>query len=70
LPGGLENWFTVGAWCLIVPAVSSFAAVNFTGCTTFTSVSGARREVRLAVPIQAALAGLGIVLWLVGRFVQ
>lgn len=69
LPGVFENWFVVGAWCLILPAVASFAAINFTGCTTFTSVSGARREVRVAVPIQAAFAGLGIVLWLVGRFV-
>ncbi len=69
LPGAFENWFIFGAWCLILPAVASFAAINFTGCTTFTSVSGARREVRIAVPIQAAFAGLGIVLWLVGRFV-
>jgi hypothetical protein len=69
LPGGFENWSIVGAWCLILPAVASFAAINFTGCTTFTSVSGARWEVRIALPIQAALAGLGIVLWLVGRFV-
>ncbi|MHB1033440.1 MAG: mercury methylation corrinoid protein HgcA [Pirellulales bacterium] len=69
LPGVFENWFVFGAWCLILPAVASFAAINFTGCTTFTSVSGARREVRVAVPIQAAFAGVGVVLWLVGRFV-
>jgi len=69
LPGTFENWLTLGAWCFILPAVASFAAINFTGCTTFTSVSGARLEVRVAVPIQAAFAGLGIVLWLVGRFV-
>ena len=69
LPGVFENWINVGAWCLIVPAVASFAAINFTGATTFTSVSGARREVQVAVPIQAAFAGLGLVLWFVGRFV-
>jgi acetyl-CoA decarbonylase/synthase complex subunit gamma len=69
LPGACENWFTVVAWCLILSSVVGFAAINFTGCTTFTSVSGARREVRIAVPIQAALAGVGVVLWLVGRFV-
>jgi acetyl-CoA decarbonylase/synthase complex subunit gamma len=69
LPGAFENWFVFGGWCLILPVVASFAAINFTGCTTFTSVSGARREVRVAVPIQAGLAGLGVVLWLVGRFV-
>jgi hypothetical protein len=69
LPGAFENWFTLVGWCFVLPAVASFAAINFTGCTTFTSVSGARWEVRIALPIQAALAGLGIVLWLVGRFV-
>jgi acetyl-CoA decarbonylase/synthase complex subunit gamma len=69
LPGAFENWFVFGAWCLMLPAVASFAAINFTGCTTFTSVSGARREVHVAVPIQAAVAGVGIVLWLIGRFV-
>lgn len=69
LPGACENWLTVIAWGLIMSAVIGFAAINFTGCTTFTSVSGARREVRIAVPIQAALAGVGVVLWLVGRFV-
>ncbi len=69
LPGAFENWFIFGAWCLMLPAVASFAAINFTGCTTFTSVSGARREVHVAVPIQAAAAGVGIVLWLIGRFV-
>jgi acetyl-CoA decarbonylase/synthase complex subunit gamma len=44
-------------------------AMNFTGATTYTSLSGVRREMRVAVPIQAAAAGVGVVLWLIGRFV-
>ena len=69
LPGAFENRFTMVGWCFVLPAVASFTAINFTGCTTFTSVSGARWEVRIALPIQVALAAFGIVLWLVGRFV-
>ena len=58
------------AWLLLVPAIASFLAMNFTGASTFTSLSGVRREMRVAVPLQAATAGLGLLLWLVARFVQ
>ena len=57
------------AWCLLIPTVASFMGMNFTGATTYTSLSGVRREMRVAVPIQAAAAVLGVTLWLVGRFV-
>jgi acetyl-CoA decarbonylase/synthase complex subunit gamma len=63
------NWATVAAWCLWIPVTASFAAMNFTGSTTYTSLSGVRREMRVAVPIQAAAAILGTVLWLAGKFV-
>ncbi len=56
-------------WLLIIPAVTSFMVMNFTGASTYTSLSGVRREMRIAVPLQllCALAGAG--LWLAGRFV-
>ena len=57
-----------GGWLLLVPAVASFMTMNFTGASTYTSLSGVRREMRLAVPMQATAALLGMVLWLVGRF--
>ena len=64
-----QSWATVAAWCLIVPVTTSFTAMNFTGSTNYTSLSGVRREMRRAVPIQIAAATVGFILWIVGRFV-
>ncbi len=64
-----ENWPTTVAWLLLVPAIASFLMMNFTGCSTYTSLSGVRREMRVAVPMQVVAAAVGLILWLVGRFV-
>ncbi len=63
------SWFAASAWCLMIPAAASFLAMNYTGASTYTSLSGVRVEVRIAAPIQATCAIVGAVLWLVGRFV-
>ncbi len=68
LPGGFGNFFTVTAWVLAVPAVISFLVMNFTGASTYTSLSGVRREMRIAVPLQAVAAVLGLGLWIAGLF--
>ncbi|MEQ8174861.1 MAG: mercury methylation corrinoid protein HgcA [Syntrophomonadaceae bacterium] len=47
---------------LFVPAVSSYLAMNFTGASTYTSLSGVKKEMKLAVPIQAASAAIGLIL--------
>ena len=65
----LPGWLTALAWCLLVPAATSFVAMNFTGATTYTSLSGVRREMRFAVPVQAVAAAAGTLCWLIGRFV-
>jgi acetyl-CoA decarbonylase/synthase complex subunit gamma len=65
----LDDRFSMVAWVLMVPALTSFVVLNFTGASTYTSLSGVRREVRIAVPVQLACAALGLGLWLVGRFV-
>jgi len=58
------------SWALFTVAISSFLAMNFTGSSTFTSLSGVRKEMALAVPAQVlALAG-GIVFWLGSFFFQ
>ena len=64
----LEDLLTATAWILLIPAVSSFVAMNFTGVSTYTSLSGVRREMRVAVPLQVACAVIGAGLWLTGRF--
>ena len=70
--GWWNSWsgrLDVLAWFLIMPAVASFVVMNFTGASTYTSLSGVKREMRIAVPIQLACAVAGVGLWLAGRFV-
>ena len=49
----MNGWSTMLAWALLIPATSSYMAMKYTGSTTYTSLSGVRREMRVAVPIQA-----------------
>ena len=51
------------AWFLIVPALSAYFAMNFTGASTYTGLSGVKKEMRWAVPVQIAAAAVGLVLW-------
>jgi acetyl-CoA decarbonylase/synthase complex subunit gamma len=50
---------------LLLTAVSAFLALNFTGSTPFTSRSGVKKEMRLSMPLMAASAAAGLVLWAV-----
>jgi hypothetical protein len=50
-----------------VPAVASYAAMNFTGASPITSPSGVEREMRRALPLQAAGGALAIGAWLASR---
>jgi hypothetical protein len=56
------------AWALMMPAIVSYLAMNFTGASNFTSLSGVRKEMRFAVPLQIIGAVAGLSLWLVTRF--
>lgn len=67
--GLIESGLTLAAWSLLIPATASFLAMNFTGASTYTSLSGVRLEVRRAIPIQAICAACGAILWIAGRFV-
>ena len=57
------------AWMFLIATVSSFVTMNFTGASTYTSLSGVKKEMRIAVPLQLAGAVLGAVMWIVSRFV-
>ncbi len=48
-----------------IPAVSAYLAMNFTGSSTFTSLSGVRKEMRLALPLEIGGAGAGLLLWII-----
>ena len=47
---------------LVLAALTSFFSMNFTGSTTFTSLSGAKLEVKTATPILAVCAIIGLIL--------
>ena len=57
------------AWMLLIPAISAYLAMNFTGCSTFTSLSGVKKEMRWAVPAQIAAVVLGAMLWITSVFI-
>jgi hypothetical protein len=64
------NWVSALALLLLMTALSSYLAMNFTGCTPYTSPSGVEKEMRRAIPLQAVSAGLGLILWVVSGFVH
>jgi acetyl-CoA decarbonylase/synthase complex subunit gamma len=67
---GWGDWITWAdrlerlAWLFIIPAASAFLAMNFTGASTYTSLSGVRKEMRWAVPLQMSACIVGFGLWL------
>lgn len=54
------------ALMLMLPAVTAYFALNFTGCTTFTSLSGVEKEMRIALPVIILTFAVGVVVWTVG----
>jgi acetyl-CoA decarbonylase/synthase complex subunit gamma len=67
--GVLENKMALLGWLFLMSGVSSFLAMNFTGASTYTSLSGVMREMKIAVPLQATAVVLGLGLWIGSRFV-
>lgn len=69
LAGG-ASWslFATVATFLALPAASAFYTLNFTGCTPYTSRSGVKKEMRIALPTMGGALVLSLLLLLVGRF--
>ena len=71
-PENLSDWqgrIETLAWFLLIPAISAFLAMNFTGASTYTSLSGVKKEMKWAVPLEIAAGGAGLFLWLGSLFV-
>ena len=67
----LASAWSVGsiiALFLIVPAIAAYFAMNFTGCSTFTSLSGVQKEMRIAVPVIILSIVSGGVTLVLGKF--
>lgn len=57
------------SWFFIITVISSFLAMNFTGSSTFTSLSGVKKEMKLSIPFQIGFAIAGIALQVVAKFI-
>jgi acetyl-CoA decarbonylase/synthase complex subunit gamma len=57
------------SWFLIMGGISSFLAMNFTGSSTFTSLSGVQKEMKIALPTQIIGTAIGVIGWIVSRFI-
>jgi len=66
LPLTSASWQPAAAHFLLLPAISAFLAMGFTGSSTYTSLSGVLKEMRYAVPAILASASLGIIFLAVG----
>jgi hypothetical protein len=62
------DWAETTALLLITTTVSSYLSMNFTGSTPFTSPSGVEKEMRRAIPLQAAAALVAVVAWVGAAF--
>ena len=65
-----QTWtglFEAVSWLLIIPAVAAYLAMNFTGCSTYTSLSGVKKEMHWALPLEIRMAGCGFLAWVTSR---
>lgn len=62
------NGWEAAALVVGTVVLSSYMAMNFTGSTPYTSPSGVEKEMRRAIPVQAAALVTTVVLWMAAAF--
>ncbi len=56
------------AMFFLAPAVAAYLSMNFTGASTYTSLSGVKKEMKWAVPMEITAGIAGLCLWIGSRF--
>jgi len=64
----VNNIISILSLLLIALGVSSFTAMNFTGASNYTSLSGVKKEMKFAVPLQLASISLGVIFLIISNF--
>jgi len=64
----IGNAMEAAGWLLMLAALASFLAMNFTGATPFTSLSGVEKELKTALPVQIFAGSAGFVVWIASLF--
>ena len=63
-------YIKAASYLLLLPTISAYLAMNFTGCSTYTSPSGVNKEMKIAIPIMLVASVLGIILLLLDSIIQ
>jgi hypothetical protein len=64
------SWKQIVTYLLILPPISAYLAMNFTGASTYTSLSGVVKEMGVTIPAMLISAGLGVVFLVVKILVR
>lgn len=72
LDGGFAQFGILKAvsYLLLLPSVSAYTAMNFTGSSTYTSPTGVNKEMRIAIPIMLGASILGIIALLADSIIK
>jgi hypothetical protein len=57
-PQALQSSYLVALSLIFFPAASSYLALQFTGSTTFTSISGVKKELKFGLPLYIAAGAI------------
>jgi hypothetical protein len=63
-------WPLAAAVILFGVALASYLALNFTGCTTYTGMSGVKKEMRVAIPVYIGASALFAALVIVYKLME
>jgi hypothetical protein len=64
-PGMVPGSLLMAVVLILFPALSSYIALQFTGSTTFTGMSGVKKELKIGIPLYTAAVGVSLVLLVV-----
>jgi acetyl-CoA decarbonylase/synthase complex subunit gamma len=51
------------AWLILLGVMGSYMGLNFTGASTYTSLSGVKKETRIAIPVMLVGLLVAVCLW-------
>lgn len=72
VPGLVDDhsMLLLAATFLFFPALSSYLALQFTGSTTFTGISGVKKELKIGIPVYIGASGVSLALMVVFKLKQ
>lgn len=72
---GLSGWLSPDnlllgiGYLLVLPSLSAYIAMDFTGSSTYTSFSGVIKEMKISLPFIISSSAMGVVLLLIKSFI-